>query len=223
MGFLDNLFDSSSALPSEKISQMLDIDLYWQIIENSLTTADTLEQQEEFLINELEQLTAEDIIGFRLRTEYFMFLSYSSELWCAATIMNDGCSDDGYQNFRLWLISQGKQIFSDAMMDPDNLANYFEEGFNEDDLYEFESFGNVADKAFQSQFNQDIHDFIDYINFNYFEENYPELEFNWEEDNITTYQAICPRLYTIFIENLTHYEDDDDDDEEDRSDEFDIE
>lgn len=223
MGFLDNLFDSSAALPTEKVSQMLDIDLYWQIIENSLATADTLEQQEEFLIEELKQLTAEDIIGFRLRTEFFMFQSYSSELWCAAAIMNEECDDDGFQNFRLWLISQGKQIFTDAMMDPDNLANYFEEGFNEDDFYEFEIFGTVANESFLQVFNKDIHDYIDYENFEYFEENYPEIDLNWEEDNITTYQAICPRLYTIFIENLTHYEDDDDDDDEDRSDEFDIE
>ena len=222
MSFLDNLFNSSASLPTEKISEMLDIDLYWQIIENSLSTADTLEQQEENLILELSQLTAEDIIGFRLRTDFFMFQSYQSELWCAATIMNDGCSDDGFQYFRLWLISQGKQIFTDAMMDPDNLAKYFEEGFNEDDLYEFEMFGSIANEAFLKVFEKDIHDYIDYENFHYFEENYPEIEFNWEEDNITTYQAICPRLYTIFIENLTHY-DDDDDDEEDRSDEFDIE
>ena len=221
MGFLDNLFDSSAALPNEKISQMLDIDLYWQIIENSLATADTLEQQEQFLIHELEQLTAEDIIGFRLRTEFFMFQSYSSELWCAASIMNEGCSDDGFQNFRLWLISQGKAIYTDAMIDPDNLANYFDEGFNEDDFYEFEIFNGIPNAAFLKVFEKDIHDYIDYENFHYFEENYPELEFNWDEENNTTYQAICPRLYTIFIENITHY-DDDDDDEEDRSDEFDI-
>lgn len=223
MGFLDNLFDSSAALPSEKISQMLDIDLYWQIIENSLQEAESLEEQEENLIKELKELTAEDIIGFRLRTEFFLYQSYTSELWCAASIMNEGCDDDGFQNFRLWLISQGKQIFSDAMMDPDNLAKYFEEGFNEDDFYEFEMFGNVANEAFLSLFDKDIHDFIDYHNFEYFEEDYPEIELNWDEDNVTTLQAICPRLYTLFIENLSDYDDDEDDEDIDRSDEFDIE
>lgn len=220
MSFLDNLFDSSAALPAHKVSQMLDIDLYWQIIENSLQDADTLEQQEDNLIEELSHLTAEDIIGFRLRTEFFMFQSYSNELWCAASIMNDGCDDDGFQNFRLWLISQGKQIFTDAMVDPDNLSTYFEEGFNEDDLYEFEIFGVVANKAFLKLFEKDIHDYIDYENFNYFEEDYPEVELNWDEDNITTLHAICPRLFIIFIENAAEY--DDEDDEEDRSDEFDI-
>lgn len=222
MSFLDNLFNSSHALPTEKVSQMIDIDLYWQIIENSLATADTLESQEENLINELKELTAEDIIGFRLRTEFFMYQSYSNELWCAASIMNDGCSDDGFQNFRLWLISQGKQIFTDAMMDPDNLSTYFEDEFNEDDFYEFEMFGNVANEAFLQLFEKDIHDYIDYENFYYFEENYPSIEFTWDDENITTLQAVCPKLFHIFIESASQY-DDDDDDEEDRSDEFDIE
>lgn len=222
MSFLDHLFNSSAALPTEKIAQMLDVDLYWQIIENSLQLADTLEEQEENLIKELSQLTAEDIIGFRLRTEFFMYQSYSNELWCAASIMNDGCSDDGFQHFRLWLISQGKQIFSDAMVDPDNLSTYFEDGFNDDDLYEFEMFGNVPNEAFLNLFDKDIHDYIDYENFKYFEEDYPEVELNWDEDNITSLQVICPKLFTIFIENAAEY-DDDDDDEEDQSDEFDIE
>ena len=221
MSFLDNLFDSSQSLPTERVSQMLDMDLYWQIIENSLASADTLEVQEENLIEELKGLTAEDIIGFRLRTEFFMFQSYSNELWCAASIMNDGCTDDGFQNFRLWLISQGKQIFTDAMMDPDNLATYFEDEFNEDDFYEFEMFGNVANEAFLQLFKKDIHDFIDYENFYYFEENYPQFELTWDDENITTLQAVCPRLFHIFIESTSDYEDDDDD-EEDRSDEFDI-
>ncbi|MBF0597923.1 DUF4240 domain-containing protein [Faecalibacter rhinopitheci] len=223
MSFLDNLFNSLPALPTEKISQMLDTDLYWQIIENSLQDADTLEEQQENLFQELSNLTAEDIIGFRLRTEFFMFQSYSNELWCAGSIMNDGCDEDGFQNFRLWLISQGKEIFSDAMIDADNLAKYFEDGFNDDDLYEFENFSTISNDAFLKIFKNDIHDFIDYENFNYFEEDYNEIELNWDEDNITTLQAICPRLFTTFIENASEYDEEDDDDEEDQSDEFDIE
>lgn len=222
MSFLDNLFDSSNSLPTEKIASMIETDLYWQIIENSLQDADTLEQQEENLLIELQFLTAEDIIGFKLRTEYLMFQSYTSDLWCAATIMNDGCTDDGFQYFRYWLISQGKQIFSDAIIDSDNLAKYFIDGFNEEDLYEFEIFGSIAIEAFSKAFDKSMHDYIDFENFPYFEEYYPDIEFNWDEENMISMQMICPNLFTIFVENATEYEDDEDD-EEDRSDEFDIE
>lgn len=221
MSFLDNLLDSSNSLPTGKTASMLDTDLFWQIIENSLQDADTLEQQEENLINELRFLTADDIIGFKLRTEYLMFQSYTSDIWCAATIMNDGCTDKGFQNFRYWLISQGKQIFTDAMTDADLLANYFIDGFNEEDLYEFEVFHTIPNEAFTKNYNRSIFAFIDFSKFPYFEEKYPDLEFNWDEDNMITMQMICPNLFTIFIENATEYDDDDDD--EDRSDEFDIE
>lgn len=222
MSFFDDLFNSSSLLPTEKVSEMLAIDLYWQIIENSLDTADSLAQQEENLIKELIRLTPEDIIGFKLRTEFLLFQSYQSELWCAATIMNEECSEEGFDFFRLWLISQGKDIFTDAIMNPDLLAKYFDEGFNEDDLYEFESFSTIPDKAFILNYNQEINNFINYNDFKYSKENYSEIEKNWDEENATTLQIICPKLYTIFIENISEYEDDEDD-EDDRSDEFDIE
>ena len=222
MSFFDDLFNSSSLLPTEKVSEMLAIDLYWQIIENSLDTADSLAEQEDNLINELSLLTAEDIIGFKLRTEYLLFQSYQSDLWCAATIMNEECSEEGFKFFRQWLISQGKNLFTDAMMNPDLLAKYFDEGFNEDDLYEFEFFTLIPDKAFILNYDQDILEYIDTKNFKYTEEYYPDIEKNWDEENSTTLQAICPKLYSIFNENISEY-DDDDDDEEDRSDEFDIE
>lgn len=222
MSFFDDLFNSSSLLPTEKVSEMLAIDLYWQIIENSLDTADSLTEQENNLIKELTLLTAEDIIGFKLRTEYLLYQSYQSDLWCAASIMNEECSEEGFKFFRLWLISQGKEIFTDAMMNTDHLSTYFDEGFNEDDLYEFEQFSLIPDKAFLLNFNQNIYKYIDVDNFKYIEDNYPKLEKNWDEENSATLQAICPKLYKIFIENISEY-DDDDDDEEDRSDEFDIE
>jgi len=220
MNFLDDLFNSKSSLPLEKISEMIAIDLYWQIIENSLATADNLKEQEINLINELSLLTAEDIIGFKLRTDFFMFHSYLSDLWYAAIIMNEECSDLGFESFRYWLISQGKDIYANAMMNPDNLAKYFEDGFNEEDLYEFENFGAITENVFTKIFNHNIHDYIDYENFFYQKKNYSEMNINWEEDNNSIFQAICPKLFHIFIENISEYDDSDDDD--DQSDEFDI-
>jgi hypothetical protein len=222
MNFFDDLFNSTITLPSDKNSEMLDIDLYWQIIENSLETADTLEQQEENLIEELSFLAAEDIIGFKLRTDYFMSLSYQNELWCAASIMNETCDYEGFKKFRAWLISQGKNIYTEAMIDPDRLSHFFDEGFNEDDLYEFECFLHIPEEIFITLYNQNIHNYIDYENFKYLEDLYPEMELTWNEEEISTLQLICPKLFTIFFENISTY-DDDDDDEEDRSDEFDIE
>ena len=68
MDFLDDLFNSFS-VPAEPISGMLEEDLFWQIIENSLQEASNLNEQRQSLALELERLTAEEIIGFQIRLE----------------------------------------------------------------------------------------------------------------------------------------------------------
>lgn len=51
-----------------------------------------------------------------------MVESYTNPLWAAAYIANGGCSDDGFDYFRGWLIAQGREVFERAVADPDALA-----------------------------------------------------------------------------------------------------
>ncbi|MFD7027199.1 DUF4240 domain-containing protein [Streptomyces sp. NPDC059917] len=48
--------------------------------------------------------------------------SYRSPLWAAAYLINGGCSDDGFDYFRGWLITRGRAAFERALADPDSLA-----------------------------------------------------------------------------------------------------
>ncbi|MFF2042750.1 DUF4240 domain-containing protein [Kitasatospora sp. NPDC058170] len=48
--------------------------------------------------------------------------SYRAPLWGAAYVINGGCSDDGFDYFRGWLITQGRVTFERAIADPDALA-----------------------------------------------------------------------------------------------------
>ena len=211
MGFLDDLFNSST-LPSERISRMLEEDLFWQIIENSLLTANNLHDQEKALSQELENLTAEDIIGFQLRLEFYSYSLHSSEIWCAACIMNDDTDPIHFFYFKNWIISQGQELFEKAILNPDNLADYFNEGFNEDDLYEFENFHFIADLVFYDKFDHKIIDFVDNECFHFFTEKSPKPEFDWDDENLISLQIICPRLFKVFIED---YSPDDDETEDD--------
>ena len=44
-------------------------------------------------------------------------------LWDAASIIKEyGCGDDGFLDFRSWLIAQGKEVYLAALKDPDSLA-----------------------------------------------------------------------------------------------------
>jgi len=44
------------------------------------------------------------------------------DLWGAAYLINGGCSDDGFDYFRGWLIAQGREVFERTVADPDALA-----------------------------------------------------------------------------------------------------
>ncbi|MEV4139672.1 DUF4240 domain-containing protein [Dactylosporangium sp. NPDC049742] len=48
--------------------------------------------------------------------------SYRAGLWAAAYVINGGASDDGFEYFRGWLITQGRETFERAVADPDSLA-----------------------------------------------------------------------------------------------------
>lgn len=175
----------------EKTDEMLDETIYWNIIDLSLKKTKSQEEQEQFLIKEIEKLEINQIIGFRLRTDKLLYDTYNSEMWCAGYIMNGGCSDDGFEYFRNWIISRGKDVYYEAKKNPDSLFSQFNEN---DEFYDFESFWYVALTAFENKTGKDLYDFIS-DDFQYSESKYPNFEFNWEEDKPESMKAICPRLF----------------------------
>ena len=52
-----------------------------------------------------------------------MAVSYRQDLWAAAYLINGGASDDGFEYFRGWLITQGREVFERAVAAPDSLAD----------------------------------------------------------------------------------------------------
>lgn len=184
------VFDS---LTFSKSSEMLAEELYWSIIENSIKETDNQEDQEIFLISEIEKLSPKEIVGFRLRTDQLLFDSYNPELWCAAYIVSDGISDGGFEYFRCWLISRGKEVFYSVKANPDSLIKQVVQG---KESYEFEGFWYVAMNAFKNSTGEDLYSFIDYDQFVTNDENYPLLEFNWNVEEPQTMKNICPVLFT---------------------------
>lgn len=207
MGLLDKLFgkkktpapvEKAAPFQLDKTAEMLDEDLFWSIIDQSLKNTNNQDQQEQFLIREISKLTPKQMVGFRLRTDKLLYDTYNSEMWCAAYIMNGGCSDDAFEYFRNWLISRGKETFYSAKQNPDNLIDVVNP---DEEYYEFEGFWYVALEAFQRTTKTELYDYIDEENFQTKEGHYPQFEFNWEEDDPESMKLICPRLFARFLEN----------------------
>ena len=177
----------------EKAGEMMNEELYWAIVDNSLKAAQNQAEQEQFLRSALGKLTPQEIIGFYLTTSHLLNETYTSEMWCAGHIMNTRCSDDGFEDFRCWVISRGREVYYKAKANADSLVNEYAEGCEE---YAFELFGYVAMEAFEETTGEDLLDTIE--DSGTLEVAFIPIEFNWKRDDPESMIKICPRLYEKF-------------------------
>jgi Protein of unknown function (DUF4240) len=120
---------------------------FWRAIEASLKAGGgDPNAQCEALVRALAELPVEEIVSFERLFNDYHSASYRADLWGAAFLLNDGCSDDGFDYFRAALIGLGEAVFSNALADPDSLAALAgddgDELDNEDLLY-------VASRAYE--------------------------------------------------------------------------
>ena len=70
----------------------------------------------------LGKLAPEELIEYERVFDHLHDSSYTWRLWGAAYLIGGGCSDDGFEYFRAWLIAQGRRVFERALANPDSLA-----------------------------------------------------------------------------------------------------
>lgn len=103
----------------------MDKKTFWEIINNVNATVNCSDQAAVLLATEkkLMEHSANDIADWHQIMSAYMDIAYRHELWaaCAATVSHS--SDDGFIDFRSWLISQGKEIYMAALHNPDSLAD----------------------------------------------------------------------------------------------------
>lgn len=179
-------------------AEMMNEEQFWAIVQKAVDEAgDDEDEYLEVVMHELSKLSLKEMVGFRLRTDKLLYHSYTSEMWCAGYLMNGGCSDDGFEYFRLWVISRGRKVYEAALANPDNLIDYIAEDA-EVDFFEFELFWYAAIDAFEEATEADLYDYIDDDNFTTREGNYPNFEFNWDEEDPESMKKLCPRLFERF-------------------------
>lgn len=108
-------------------------DIFWAMIEKAKTvSAGNLEMMATNLKEQLLELTIDEVIDFDHILHSYMSFSYKNGLWSIASIIKDHCTDDGFEDFRLWLIAQGKEAYFAALKNPDTLADL---EITHDDVY----------------------------------------------------------------------------------------
>lgn len=101
---------------------------FWDLIDTSRSaSAGDAEQQLVELGRLLDALSPEAIVDFHHVFYSYFVKAYTWPLWGAAYVIGGGCSDDGFDYFRGWLISRGEQVFDLALENPDSLASVINE------------------------------------------------------------------------------------------------
>jgi hypothetical protein len=102
---------------------MMDRAEFWAMVEAARSAhGGDCAQHATRLVVALAELPAAEILAFEHVNDELMAESYHWDLWGAAYLLNFGCSNDGFDYFRGWLLSQGRAIWEAALQDPDGLA-----------------------------------------------------------------------------------------------------
>jgi hypothetical protein len=95
---------------------------FWNIMEHTARSDHDQDAQAKALRTVLHDLTLEEIISFEAAFRRYLNEAYTWDLWGAAHVIHGGCSDDGFEYFRRWLVSRGRDAYEAALADPDSLA-----------------------------------------------------------------------------------------------------
>lgn len=200
MGLFDKLFGGtkkgSNVEPPKNTNftssdKLMDEDQFWKIIQKTKDNSNSdFEEQQEELANELRKLTPDDIILFGNRFRYFRGQANTWELWGAIYIIHGGCSDDSFNDFREWVIGQGKDFYYKTIKDPESLV---EVDTNKIEEIDWEGLGYVPSTVFEEITGQEM----PYP----FQEQIKTTGQEWEEES-DDLKTMFPRLYSKYPDNI---------------------
>lgn len=156
---------------------------FWDIIERS--------NKGKNLVDILMPLTKQEIIGYVYWWNHFNIISYRQDLWAVAYVVLGGCSDDGFDYFRFWLVARGKDVYYAALENADSLCNQFL-NLPSDEYPEAEVLDYAYIEVFNERFGKDSFYSDEECDFDY---TRPEIVFKWEEDDEESIREVVPKTF----------------------------
>lgn len=162
MGLFDKLFrgrknSTTADAPNTNFTAsdtLMNENQFWKIIQAAKDNADgDYEQQQEELANALRKLTPDDLILFGNTFLYFRGQANTWELWGAIYIIHGGCGDDSFNDFREWVIGQGKDFYHRTVTNPETLVDVDRDKIED---VEWKGLGHVPATVFEALTGQDM-------------------------------------------------------------------
>ena len=167
---------------------------FWKIIEESYRP-DAIDHFEA-LKEHLHTLKWFEVVEFQARFDEAVAEANNLDLWGAAYLINGGCSDDGFDYFRDWLLLQGRKVYEAALKNPDSLADVVDPDEGE---YECGCMPGMH-AWFRATDNEDGYDDYDVA----YSAKYPEtprmpsLGGRWDHDSDKQMRRRLPRLWALY-------------------------
>lgn len=148
---------------------------FWEIVETAKVRAASQTERPAALETLLEGLPANKIVEFEKHFQIAVDQAYDNKLWAAAYLLNGGCSNDCFIDFRRWLISNGRSIYTKALKDPDIVGSFYKSA----DGATLEDYGYAAFNVHERKTGK----FMDLDDWNYKWRYEPTGE-TWEEEDL---------------------------------------
>jgi uncharacterized protein DUF4240 len=138
---------------SQPDSSQLGETAFWQLIAETRHSAGNDSGEQSSLLEErLRKLSPRAIVDFARIRKRLDARAYTWNLWAAAYVIEDGCSDDCFRDFRGYVISLGRDAYEKALTDPDSLASVAQDAETGD----WENADNVAPDAYSGVTGNDF-------------------------------------------------------------------
>jgi len=172
---------------------MMNEDIFWQLIEQSQNAQNSNFETQCVTLTELltpyepaEIITFENILRAKIEE------ASNFKVMAATFVVCSYISDDTYEDFRAWLVGQGKEKFYKAIKDPNYICDFLRPKQAEELGGEFMLF--VAVNAYLEKTDTDDEDaFYEMID----HPDEKEVSQKWP-DNKEQYRKLFPRLFDMF-------------------------
>ena len=119
----------------------MDENRFWQLIDATLSVADDPDAREGFLWDQLLALPPQEVAEFTWLFDDVIDRAEDGNGYEAWNMYDGVGSDDGFRDFRCWLVSRGRAVYEATLRDPDSLRPHVP--LDEQSLH-WESFGYVG-------------------------------------------------------------------------------
>jgi Protein of unknown function (DUF4240) len=144
------------------------VNSFWNIIDSVPADIknydlDHYEEYETFLLDLLDGAKLEVLSNFQLALTYLSSQLHTTKILYSGSLLDCNAvsfpmTDDGFDHFRLWVISRGQKVFHEILINPDDLAHLVDNSELQIEM-EFEGLSYIAGQLVEKNLPNQLADF----------------------------------------------------------------